>query len=142
MAGIEAPTAEPVVSPPRTGGSKTGPSPEERTQRDPNRSSARDSSLQEATRVFSKSVMISGIRCTLAYVVFPFVLPLLNVSDSVGPYIGIVIGAVAIWFNVLSIRRFWKSGHEWKWVMSGLNVAVIIMLTVLFVEDVLAIVRR
>jgi riboflavin transporter FmnP len=98
-----------------------------------------NSNLHDATRVFSKSVMISGVRCTLAYVIFPFLLPLLHVSDSVGPYIGIVIGAVAIWFNVLSIRRFWKSGHQWKWYMSALNVAVIAMLSVLFVQDVNAI---
>ena len=96
---------------------------------------APDNSIEAATRVFSKSVLISGIRCTLAYVVFPFILPLFHISKSVGPYIGVVIGVIAIGFNIASIRRFWVSGHKWRWYMSALNVAVIVMLAILFVQD-------
>lgn len=91
--------------------------------------------------MFSKSVVISGIRCTLAYVIFPWVLPLLNIGDGVGPWIGLVIGAVAIGFNIASIRRFWASGHRWKWGITVLNVTVIIMLLVLAAEDISEILR-
>jgi len=89
----------------------------------------------EATRVFSRSVVISGIRCTLAYVVFPWILPLLHVSDRVGPWIGLVIGVVAVGFNIASIRRFWVADHRWKWPITVLNVSVIVLLAILFVQD-------
>jgi len=93
-----------------------------------------------ATRIFSRSVLISAIRCTLTYVVFPWILPVIGVTASVGPWVGIVIGVVAIASNIASIRRFWVSDHRWKWPISTLNLAVIGLLTVLMVQDLAEIV--
>ena len=89
----------------------------------------------EAERVFSKSVVISGIRCLLTYVIFPFVAPLIGLTANTGAAVGVIIGVVAIVFNVLSIRRFFKADHPYKWWASGLNVAVIVLLVVLFILD-------
>lgn len=89
----------------------------------------------EAERVFSKSVFISGIRCLLTYVIFPFVAPLFGIAASTGAAVGVIIGVVAIVFNVLSIRRFFKADHPYKWWASALNVAVIVLLIALFVID-------
>jgi hypothetical protein len=90
----------------------------------------------EATGVFSRSVLISGIRCTLAYVVFPWLLPLVGLAGAVGPVIGLVIGVVAIGFNIASIRRFHGSDHRWKWPITAVNVSVIVLLMILAVEDI------
>ena len=89
-----------------------------------------------AARLFSRSIVISGTRCLLAYIVFPWVLPLLGVAKGVGPIIGIVISVVAIGFNVASIRRFWVSGHRWRYVITALNVSVVVLLTILLWIDV------
>jgi len=89
----------------------------------------------KAERVFSKSVAISGIRCTLTYVVFPFVAPLVGIASNVGAVIGVLIGVVAIVFNVMSIRRFFAADHPYKWWASAMNVAVIVLLLVLFIVD-------
>ena len=83
-----------------------------------------------AARLFSRSIVISGTRCLLAYVVFPWILPLLGVAKGVGPVIGIVISLVAIGFNVASIRRFWISGHRWRYAIAALNSSVIVLLTI------------
>lgn len=88
-----------------------------------------------AERVFSKSVVISGIRCTLTYLIFPFVAPLIGVTASVGAVIGVLIGIVAIVFNVLSIRRLFAADHPYKWWAGAMNAAVIVLLLVLFVID-------
>ncbi len=97
----------------------------------------RNSATEEAPaeRVFSKSVVISGIRCLLTYVVFPFVAPIVGITSSVGAVVGVLIGIVAIVFNVLSIRRFFAADHPYKWWASAMNVAVIALLVVLFVVD-------
>ena len=100
---------------------------------DLNRSDADDA---EVTGLFSRSVLISGVRCTLAYVVFPWLLPLVGLSDSTGPVIGLVIGVIAIGFNIASIRRFHASDHRWKWPITALNVTMITLLVVLAVEDI------
>ena len=59
--------------------------------------------VDSSTQMFSKSMVISGIRCLLSYIVFPWLLPLLGVAGRVGPLIGIPIALVAIWFNLSSI---------------------------------------
>lgn len=89
----------------------------------------------EAERVFSKSVVISGIRCLLTYVIFPFVAPLVGLTASTGAVVGVIIGVVAIVFNVMSIRRFFAADHPYKYWASALNVAVIVLLVVLFFID-------
>jgi hypothetical protein len=92
----------------------------------------------DATSAFSTSVLISAVRCTLTYVVFPWLLPLLGLAKGVGPIIGIAIGGIAIVFNVLSIRRFMISRHRMRWAIAALNVSVIVLLLVLMVQDVRA----
>lgn len=89
----------------------------------------------DAEGVFSKSVIVSGIRCTLTYVIFPFVAPLIGVTASVGAIVGVAIGVVAVVFNVLSIRRFFKADHPYKWWASAMNLAVIVLLVILFIVD-------
>lgn len=113
--------------------SDTSTAPGERTGA--NATDAASGEDQNAERVFSKSVVISGIRCVLTYVIFPFVAPLVGLTASVGAVVGVAIGVVAIVFNVLSIRRFFKSGHPYKWWASAMNFGVIILLIALFVID-------
>ena len=68
---------------------------------------------------------------------FPWILPLIGVTATVGPWLGIVIGVVAIGFNIASIRRFWISRHRWRWGITALNLSVIALLTVLLVDDLI-----
>lgn len=106
---------------------------------DPGISESEASSQAESgqvERAFSMSVVISGIRCALTYVIFPWVLPLLGIAGGVGPAIGLIVGVVAIGFNVASIRRFWAADHKWKWAITALNTGVIILLVVLISLDI------
>lgn len=89
----------------------------------------------EATRAFSISVMISGVRCLLTYILFPWVFPAVGRAKGIGPGIGLVVGTIAIGFNVASIRRFWLSNHRWKWPITVLNSSVICLLVVLIFVD-------
>ena len=88
-----------------------------------------------AERVFSVSVVVSGVRCFLAYVLFPWVLPAAGIASGVGSGLGLTIGAVAILFNGLSIRRFQRSGHRFRWAITALNAGIIVLLTILMVID-------
>ena len=98
--------------------------------------STRAASRQAAERRFSQSMVVSGTRCLLAYVVFPYVFPLIGVADVVGPAVGVAIGAVAVVFNVVSIRRFWRVNHRLKWALSAVNVAVIGLMSFLAAGDI------
>ena len=88
-----------------------------------------------AERAFSMSMLVSAVRCTLTYVVLPFVTPFIGLAPGVGPVLGITIGTVAIAANVFSLRRFWRTGHRLRRPITVLHVAVIILLVVLIARD-------
>lgn len=90
---------------------------------------------ESATKAFSLSVVISGVRCTLTYVVFPWLLPVLGLAAGVGSALGLVVGAVAIVFNVLSIRRMRRTDFAYKAPVIVLNCLIIGMLLVLIGLD-------
>ena len=76
------------------------------------------------------------MRCTLAYVVFPIFAPALYAATSWGPAIGLTVGIVALFFDVVSIRRFGKSDHRWRWPMTAIYGFVIALVVTLVVNDV------
>lgn len=89
-----------------------------------------------AERLFSKSIVISGIRCVLAYLILPFATPFIGLAPGVGAGFGLIIGLVAIAANLFSIRRFWRADHRWKIPVTVIHVSVIALLVVLAVQDV------
>ena len=93
-------------------------------------------SAKSAYAAFQRSMMISAIRCTLTYVVFPFVVPAVGFATGVGPILGIVIGLVAMTCDVFTIRRFFAIDHKWRWHFSAVALSVICFLGVLMVQDI------
>lgn len=94
-------------------------------------------SKRAAEAAFQRSMLISATRCTLTYIVFPFVLPAFGIATSVGPALGLTIGALALVCDVFSIRRFFAADHRWRWHFTVVALCVITLLTVLLVEDVI-----
>ena len=86
-------------------------------------------------RTFSVSMVVSGVRCGLTYVILPFLAPLVGVGSGVGPWRGLPLGTVAIAANVLSIRRVWSGNRRWKVPMAVINVSVIALLLLLVAGD-------
>ena len=91
---------------------------------------------RSAYTAFRRSMMISAIRCTLTYVVFPFVVPAVGFATGVGPVLGIAIGVVAMTCDVFTIRRFFAVDHKWRWQASTVAFSVICLLSVLLVQDI------
>lgn len=91
---------------------------------------------KSAYDAFRRSMLISATRCTLTYVVFPFVLPAIHFATGVGPILGIVIGIVAMTCDVFTIRRFFAVDHKWRWQASAVAFSVICLLSVLLVQDI------
>lgn len=92
--------------------------------------------VEQPERMFSQSILISAIRCTLTYVVFPFIAPIVGIASGIGSGIGLVVGLIAIVSNFFSIRRFHRSDHKYKWPVSALNAGIIVLLLILMFVDV------
>ena len=89
----------------------------------------------EARSSFQKSLVFTACRCTLMYLVFPFVLPLVGIARGVGPVIGIVIGILAVFSIVYSIRRFFKADHSKRWHYTVFGTVIIGFLVYLTIKD-------
>lgn len=90
----------------------------------------------EARSAFQKSLFISTCRCTLMYIVFPFVLPAVGIARGVGPIIGVVIGMLAIVSITYSIRRFWRANHSKRWHYTIFGLTIIGFLIFLAFKDI------
>lgn len=91
---------------------------------------------EQLRSAFSRSMLVSAVRCVLTYLVIPFLGPILGLAAGVGPIIGIPVAVLAIVFNVKSMRRFWRADHRYRWHYTAVSGAVITMLVVLIVLDV------
>jgi hypothetical protein len=91
-----------------------------------------------ANKAFQKSMLISATRCTLTYVVFPIIIPLLGILKGVEAPLGIAIGSFAIVCDVFTIRRFFAADHKYRWWFSGIALSIIGLLFVLLAEDIWA----
>ena len=118
-----------VVTPPRPAADVAV----RRLLRIPDQASGSEAAAHSA---FSRSMLISATRCTLTYVVLPFLAPLLGLAAGVGPVLGLVIGAAALVANVATIRRFWLADHRWRWAYTALSVGVMVLVAALMVGDV------
>ena len=93
-------------------------------------------SADAAHRIFSTSMLLSALRCLLSYIVFPVVAPVVGTATGVSAAIGIPIAVVALVFDVRGIRRFWMANHRWRWPVTFLYVAVMVLVASLLVGDV------
>jgi hypothetical protein len=91
---------------------------------------------QAAERVFSLSLMFSGVRCILMYVVLPFVLPLLGVAGDFAIQFDIAINLIAIGAIIYSLRRFWIVDYHRKWAYLVVAVVALAVLTSFIALDV------
>jgi hypothetical protein len=87
-------------------------------------------------RMFSFSIVLSALRCLLSYVVFPLATPALGIATGVGPAVGIPIAVLALVFDVIGIRRFWINDHRWRWAMTVIYAAVMVLVSTLLVGDI------
>jgi hypothetical protein len=87
-------------------------------------------------RMFSFSIVLSALRCLLSYVVFPIATPALGIATGVGPAVGIPIAVLALVFDVIGIRRFWINDHRWRWAMTMIYAAVMVLVSTLLVGDI------
>jgi hypothetical protein len=87
-------------------------------------------------RMFSFSIVLSALRCLLSYVVFPIATPALGIATGVGPAVGIPIAVLALVFDIIGIRRFWINDHRWRWAMTAIYAAVMVLVSTLLVGDI------
>ena len=93
-------------------------------------------SERSARKVFEVSIYISAALCLLTYIILPFVFPIIGVSTRATPWVGIPVSLIAVAADVMSIRRFWRADHRFRWHYTALAGAIIVAMLVLLSIDV------
>ena len=92
--------------------------------------------LTGAQNAFSSSIAISAVRCLLTYVLIPLLGPVLGVTGSVGPWLGITLGLVSMIAIVFAVRRLFAANHRWRWGYLAFGGAVFVLLIVQAAIDI------
>ncbi|GAA4894128.1 hypothetical protein GCM10025789_09150 [Tessaracoccus lubricantis] len=100
------------------------------------RGPARTSSSEAAHRAFRVSVVISGVRCLITYLLVPVLVPMLSLAGWVAAPIGIVLCVYAVINGVVSMRRFWGSDHRQRWMYTIFMAVVFVVLGIAMVSDI------
>lgn len=91
---------------------------------------------RNAERAFSLSLLFSGVRCILQYVVLPFILPLVGIAGEFSIYISLVINVAAIAAILYSLRTFWRIGYKYRLQYLPVALTALVLLTAFIVLDI------
>ncbi len=90
--------------------------------------------VKGSDRSMAGYLVFVAIRCTLQYIVLPFVLPFVGLSGSVSLIISVIIDVVALSVILYNIYRLWNT--SWRWRYIALSVLMIGILAVFMAQDI------
>ncbi len=70
------------------------------------------------------ALLLSALRCTVQYVVLPFILPWLGLAATIPPWITLALSLVALASLVRNLRYLWRIKHARRWSYLGLAVVI------------------
>lgn len=91
---------------------------------------------RRAENALTISLLFSGARCILQYVVLPFLLPIIGVAADATVPILLLINLIAIVSIFLSLRRFWTIGYRHRWSYLAVAVAALALLVAFTLYDI------
>lgn len=90
----------------------------------------------DAQNKLRSSIIISGIRCIITYLLVPIVTPFISFLGAVAAPVSIALSLVAIGFGYNSLRRFWLADHRLRWRYTAFIAVVFVLLVVGIALDV------
>ncbi|MEX1071114.1 MAG: hypothetical protein WEC37_00665 [Anaerolineales bacterium] len=76
--------------------------------------------LAFGTTVIGVPLLLTAVRCTLQYIVVPFVLPLLSISGPFSPVVNIIAGIVSLGVILYNLKRLWRTTWRNRYMLLSL----------------------
>jgi hypothetical protein len=94
-------------------------------------------------RPLETPLLLVGVRCTVRYIVLPFVLPLLGVatgatrSIATGAALGLllILDVIAVISVVATLRWLWRHQHPCRWQYLPVALTLTVLIAFLLVND-------
>jgi MFS-type transporter involved in bile tolerance (Atg22 family) len=93
-----------------------------------------------ARRSTTTAIVISGVRCTITYLLIPILAPFVGLLATLGAPVSVALSLLAIVMGISGVRRFWIADHRSRWSYSTFIGVVVALLVVGIVVDLSAIV--
>jgi hypothetical protein len=87
------------------------------------------------SRPFETPLLVSAVRCTLRYIVLPFVLPLLGLAAGAALGLLLMLDVIAAIAIVATLRRLWRLQHPRRWQYLLVALALAVLVGFFFVSD-------
>jgi ABC-type iron transport system FetAB permease component len=88
-----------------------------------------------AQKALTFGLVLSAVRCTLQYVLLPFVLPWVGLAASIPPWATLALAALALASLIRNARILWRMQHARRWSYLWLAMIVGSALLVFMVVD-------
>ncbi|GAB3617685.1 hypothetical protein GCM10027416_22420 [Okibacterium endophyticum] len=100
-------------------------------------STTRTANLERsAHRYLQVSMIISGIRCLITYLLIPIAVPIIGLSRTASAPIGLLLSAIAVVTGVISLRKFWRSDNRYRWMYTAFILVVFIVVAITVSVDI------
>lgn len=95
------------------------------------------SQTRRAENALTLSLMFSGLRCILQYVLLPFLLPIVGVAANAAIPILLLINLIAMASIFFSLRRFWTIGYKHRWSYLAVALTALTLLLAFTLHDLM-----
>ena len=77
-------------------------------------------------------ILLTAVRCTLLYILVPFVLPILGITDSFSPAVNMTAAFLGVGLMLYNLIRLWKTSWRTKYLILSLVMIPFILLSFYF----------
>lgn len=95
-----------------------------------------DTRVKRGDRILGGSFVFVALRCTVQYVLLPFVLPLLGVGGQISTLIGLTLEIFALGLMAFNVWQLWPTSWRWRYV--GLSAVAATLVGIFIYTDIRA----
>ena len=77
-------------------------------------------------------IILTAVRCTLLYILVPFVLPILGVGASFSPTVNMSAGLLGLGLMLYNLTRLWNTSWRTRYLVLSLIITPVILLSLYF----------
>ncbi|KAA3642693.1 MAG: hypothetical protein DWQ07_19385 [Chloroflexi bacterium] len=93
-----------------------------------------EKTIQRGERIIGGSFVFVAIRCTLQYIVLPFMLPLLGIGNTFSVVLSTFFEVLALAMITFNIIHLWHT--SWRWRYIGLSVVMVTIIAIFLYTDI------
>lgn len=80
--------------------------------------------------VIGVPLLLTAVRCTLQYIIVPFVLPLLSIGGSFSPVVNISAGVFSLGVILYNLSRLWRTNWRKRYVLLSLFIIPVVLASI------------